>query len=188
MLIEYGETRMAAFQKNSFHRRGFLGLLVLLFPILPGVSLFAQTLEIKLVDGRNGRPMVGKTSYVNIWVGQQRKEAIAIPADEKGIARIQLTTNREEVNIPDSKDGRSIIVEHPVVMYDEFLRMNVPYASCAAKESNFSWLKSETFSAKDVLNRGYVSPNKCGRSADSPHPGQIVLFARPLTWWEKLKE
>jgi hypothetical protein len=36
-----------------------LNLLVTVLLILPAMSLAAQTLEIKLVDGRNGRPMVG---------------------------------------------------------------------------------------------------------------------------------
>jgi hypothetical protein len=178
MLIGYGEMRIS-----------LLKLFVLFFGILHGgVSLFAQTLEVKLVDGRNGHPMVGKTSYVNIWVGNQRKEAISIPADGKGIARIQLTLNPGEVNIPSSKNSGSILVEHPIVMYDESFRINVPYASCASKESNFSWLKLENFSTKEVLSRGYVSPNTCGKSTDSTHPGQLILFVRPLTWWEKLKQ
>ncbi len=188
MLIGYGETRMAAFRKKPLHCLGLLKLFVLLFLTLPGVSLFAQTLEIKLVDGRNGRPMVSASSYVNAWVGTQRKEAIAVPTDGKGVARIQLTLNPGEVNIPNSKNSGSIVVERPIVMYDESFRINAPYALCASEGSNYSWLRSEEFSTKEVLRRGYVSPNICGQSTDSPRPGQVILFVRPLTWWEKLKQ
>jgi hypothetical protein len=70
---------------------GTLKFPMALFLLLYGASLFAQTLEITLVDGRNGRPMVGRSSYVNVWVGRDRKEAIAIPTDRNGIARLQLT-------------------------------------------------------------------------------------------------
>lgn len=188
MLIGYGKTRMTAVRKKFLHCLRPLKLFVLLFLALPGVSLVAQTLEIKLVDGRNGRPMVGASSYVNVWVGTQRKQAIAIPADEKGIARIQLTLNPAEVNIPSSKDSGSIVVEHPVVMYDESFRINAPYALCASRESNYSWLRLEKLPTKEVLSRGYVSPNTCGKSTDSPSPGQVILFVRPLTWREKLKQ
>jgi hypothetical protein len=114
---------MAPFRKKPLYCLGLLKSFVLLFLTLPGASLFAQTLEIKLVDGRNGRPMVGSSSYVNIWVGNQRKEAIAIPADGKGIARMQLTLNSDEVNIPNSKNSGSIVLEHPIVMYDDSFRM-----------------------------------------------------------------
>ena len=188
MLIGYGKTRMTAFRKKPFPCLGLLKLFVLLFLTLPGVSLFAQTLEIKLVDGRNGRPMMGASSHVNVWVGTQRKEAVAIPTDGKGIARIQLTLNPAEVNIPSSKNSGSIVVEHPIVMYDEFFRINAPYVLCASKESNYSWLRLEKLTTKEVLSRGYVSPNTCGKSTDSPSPGQVILFVRPLTWWEKLKQ
>jgi|SRR6185312_2526600 len=136
------------------HCLGLREWFVLLLLTLPGASLLAQTLEIKLVDGRNARPIVGASSYVNVWVGTERKEAIAIPADETGVARIQLTHNPGEVNIPNSKNRGSIVVEHPVVMYADSLRINAPYALCASGGSNDSWLTSETFSTKEVLNHG----------------------------------
>ncbi len=41
---------------------GFLNFLVTVLLILPAMSLSAQTIEIKLVDGRNGHPMVGAAS------------------------------------------------------------------------------------------------------------------------------
>jgi len=40
-------------------RRGWLNLLVTVLLVMPAMSLAAQTLEITLVDGRNGRPMIG---------------------------------------------------------------------------------------------------------------------------------
>lgn len=132
--------------------------------------------------------MVGESSYVNAWVGTQRKEAIAIPTDGKGVARIQLTLNPREINIPNSKNRGSIVLKHPFVMYDDSFRINAPYALCASGGSNYSWLRPEKFSTKEVLSRGYVSPNTCGKSTDSPRPGQVILFVRPLTWREKLKQ
>jgi hypothetical protein len=60
-------------------------LLAALFLIVHGVALVAQTLEIKLVDGRNGHPMVGASSYVNVWVGTERKAAIVVPTDGKAL-------------------------------------------------------------------------------------------------------
>lgn len=188
MLIGYGEMQMAIFRKEPLRCLGRVKFLVLLFLVSPGASLLAQTIEIKLVDGRNGRPMVGASSYVNVWVGIERKEAIAIPTDGKGVARLRLTLNSNEVNIPNSKNSGSIVLERPIVMYDESFRINAPYVSCASKGSSYSWLRSEDFSTKEILSHGYVSPNTCGKSTDSPHPGQVILFVRPLTWREKLKQ
>jgi hypothetical protein len=165
-----------------------LKLLTSLLLILHGVSFSAQTLEITLVNGRNGRPMVGASSHVNVWVGTAVKEAIVIRTDGKGVARLQLTLNASEVNIPDSVFGGSIVVDHPVVKYDESFRINAPYVLCESGGSNYSWLGWENFSTREILHHGYSSPNTCGKVTVSPQPGQLILFVRPLTWLEKLKQ
>jgi hypothetical protein len=160
-----------------------------LFLILYGVPLSAQKIEIRLVDGRNGHRMAGAASHVNVWMGTERKEAIAIPADAKGVARLQLTLDNGKVNIPNpSRDSGSIVVANPVVEYNESFRINVPYVVCGPRGSNDSWLMSLHFSTKQILEHGYVSPNTCGKIVASPKAGQIILFVRPLTWWEILRQ
>jgi hypothetical protein len=163
-------------------------LLATLLLTMPTITLAAQTLEIKLVDGRNGRPMVGASAYVNVWVGGERKEAIAIPTDGNGVARLQLTLNPNEVNIPNSTGHGTIVANYPVVQYDESIRINAPYVLCGAGGGNESWLDSKNFITKDLFNHGYASPNICGNVTISPQPGQVVLFVRPLTFWEKMKQ
>jgi hypothetical protein len=180
---------MTIYWKQPLLLFGIVKFLMSLFLILYGAPLSAQKLEITLVDGRNGRPMVGASSYVNVWVGTERKEAIAIPTDRNGVARLQLTLNTGEINIPNSSEDRgSIVVDHPVVNYNESLRINAPYVLCGSGGSNRSWLRSENFSTKEILQHGYISPNTCGKATVSPQPGQVILFVRPLTWWEKLKQ
>lgn len=165
----------------------FSNLLATVLLVMSAMSLAAQTLEIRLVDGRNGRPMVGTSAYVNVWVGSGRKEAIAIPTDDNGIARIQFTLNPSEVNIPISTGHGTIVERHPVVKYDESFRINAPYVLCGAK-GNRSWLDLKNFSTKEVFDHGYTSANTCGKVAASPQPGQVVLFVRPLTFMEKMKQ
>jgi hypothetical protein len=157
--------------------------------ILCVATLSAQSLEIKLVDGRNGRPMVGKTSYVNVWVGPERKQAIAIPTDSNGVARLTLTRNNVEANTKHSAgSGSSTVVANPIVNYDEVLRINAPFAFCAPGGSNHSWLMQQSFSTRKLLEQGYVSPNTCGVATALAKVGQVVLFVRPLSWGERLRE
>jgi hypothetical protein len=167
---------------------GLLDFLLTVLLILPTMSLSAQMIEIKLVDGRNGRSMLGKSSYVNVWVGTERKAAIVVPTDGKGVARIQLTSNTSEVNIPNSTNSGSNVVEHPIVKYDESFQINAPYVLCEPGGGHYSWLEFKSFSTKEVLDHGYASANTCGKVTVSPQPGQVVLFVRPLTFWEKMKQ
>jgi hypothetical protein len=169
-------------------RCGWLNLLVTVLLVVSAMSVAAQTLEIKLVDGRNGRPMVGTSAYVNVWVGRERKEAIAIPTDDHGVARLQLTLNPNEENIPLSTGHGTIVEKHPVVKYDESFRINVPYVLCGAGEGSHSPVDLRNFSTKEVLDHGYTSGNTCGKVTATPQPGQVILFVRPLTFLEKMKQ
>ena len=165
----------------------WLNLLVTVLLVMPAMSLAAQTLEIKLVDGRNGRPMVGTSAYVNVWVGKERKEAIAIPTDD-GAARLQLTLNPNEENMPISTGHGTMVEKHPVVKYAESFKINVPYVLCGSGEGNHSPLDLNNFSTREILDHGYASGNTCGKVTATPQPGQVVLFVRPLTFMEKMKQ
>ncbi len=148
-----------------------------------------ETIKIKLVDGRNGHPMAGKASYVNVWVGTERKDAITIPTDVNGIASLQLTLNTAEINIPNLPSERgSIVVTHPIVKYNESLRINVPYALCQLNGGEYSWLKTMELSTSRVLQKGTTMANTCGKPIAAAKPGEVIIFVRPLTWCEKLKQ
>jgi hypothetical protein len=68
--------------------------LLLCVPGLVEAKLDAQEIKIKLIDGRNGRPLAN--TCVNLWVGKDRKEATAIPTDSQGTATLHLTTEAAE--------------------------------------------------------------------------------------------
>ena len=164
----------------------FKPLAVLFVLLSSGTALYAQSIRIKLIDGRNGRPMA--VTCVDVWVGTERKEAICIPTDPDGVARLRLTDDTGEIDIQNrSKHGGSIVAIDPVLKYEDSLAIQVGYAFCVPRASNYSWLALSRFSTKQLLQQGYVSPNTCGKATASPTPGEVVLFVRPLTWWEKLK-
>ncbi|HEV7220906.1 MAG TPA: hypothetical protein VGN39_18695 [Terriglobales bacterium] len=152
-----------------------------------GTILCAQMVTIKLVNGRNGNPM--SNSHVNVWVGTKRKEAMVIPTDKDGIARLRLTDNDNEadLHIREKHIGDNVVID-PIVKYDEYFRVNVPFVICYPHVRDYSWLAITDISTKQLLQQGIVWPNSCGKATASPRPGELTIFVRPLTWWEKLKE
>lgn len=151
-----------------------------------GMSLRAQTIRIKLVNGKNGHPLAG--TCVNVWAGSERKGAMAIPTDKDGIARLRLTDKNAEVNIQNQWKGCGLFgVINPVVRYADSIRVNAGYVSCKPHTPDYSWLAMTDFSTKKVIKSGFVTPNACGKAKASPEPGDIIFFVRPLTLWEKLK-
>jgi hypothetical protein len=167
-------------------RRALLGLVPLL---LTGhaSSLRSQTITIKLVNGRNGRPTTA--AHVNVWVGNVQKTAIAIPTGKDGIARLRLTGRDDEVDNPSRcKDCAEHVAIDPIVKYDDTLRVNVPFVLCQSGGSNYSWLAIQKISTKQLINEGVVMPNTCGTATASSNPGELIIFVRALNFWEKMKE
>ena len=147
--------------------------------LLCGVGLFgnAQSIRIKLVNGRNGRPIAN--THVNVWVGTERKDALAIPTDKDGVARLYLGEKNAEI------DTHSVL--NPVVRNSDTIAVNTGYVLCETRKSDYSWLATRTFATAEVLQHGIVTANSCGKATASPQAGEIVIFVRPLTWWEEFK-
>ncbi len=153
-----------------------------------GVPAYAQTIRIKLFDGRNGRPMA--RSCINLWVGHGRVAASVIVTDKEGVASLRLATRAAEANTEHwpSACTKRLEGREPVFKYANSVRINVGYVVCVPRGSNYSWLALMNFPTKKIFQSGIVTPNACGKARASPKPGEIILFVRPLTLWEKLKE
>ncbi len=124
-------------------------------------------------------------SHVNVWVGNDRKAALALPTDATGTAWLSLTDQDGKVNV-DIADGNVPI--DPVVRYRDSLRINVPYVLCQSPTPPYSWLASTAFFTKEVVEQGIVRPNSCGKATASKTPGKIIVFVRPLNFWEMLSQ
>ncbi len=160
--------------------------LMLLVFTSSGSLLCAQGVTIRLVNGRNGHPMAD--SHVNVGVGKNKRAAV-IPTNKDGIAQLRLTNNDDEVDFHYRCEtcGNFVAID-PVVKYDDSLRINVPYVLCQPGGPNYSWLAFRGFSTKQLIQQGIVTPNTCGKATASPKPGELIIFVRPLNFWEIMKQ
>lgn len=162
---------------------------LLVFPILnysQAVDLqpHAEAIKIRLVDGRNGHPLAD--SYVNTWVGKDRKEAMVISTDKDGFALLCFS---DAADTPQGSNGCGHPgSSSPTVKYDDSLRINVPFVLCQPHGGDYSWLKIMDLPTSRVLHEGVTMPNTCGKSSATAKPGEVIIFVRPLSFWEKLKE
>jgi hypothetical protein len=152
-----------------------------------GLTLNAQTVRIRLLDGKNGHPFAGKC--VNVWVGSGRKEAMALPTNQDAIASLNLTQNSAQVDTYLVWKACGLLgVINPIVKYSDQIEINTSYVSCEPHTPDFSWLAMKAFPTKEIVQSGIVTANTCGKAKASPEPGEIILFVRPLSFWEKMKE
>ena len=175
------------FRPARWYSNSLALLLMLLSTCFWGTVAHAQGLRIKLVNGRNGHPIAD--SCVNVWVGNARKEAMAIPTDKDGVAGLHLTESDGEIDVHNRwKACGDFGVINPVVKYSDSFRVNAGYVLCQRRRPDQSWLSIEAFSTQEVLRSGVVTDNACGRANALPEPGELIMFVRPLTLSEKLKQ
>ena len=77
---------------------------------------------------------------------------------------------------------------NPVVKYEDFVSVNVSYVVCEPHGTDFSWLEVKKLPTREVMRRGVVTANTCGKPTATPIPGQITIFVRPLNFWERLNQ
>lgn len=181
-----GRKRLFAMRHTS---KGFLALF--LFASCT-TTPSAQTIRIKLVDGRTGRLVSG--ACVGAWEkGARNKMSADIPADKDGVAQLRLTQKDSEVDIsynPKLGCGGNGAI-NPAFKYDDTLTIYVTgnHPSCALLESNpLARYKALDLSAKEVLQHGVVSANTCGEATASPQPGEVVVFVRTRNFQEKFRD
>jgi hypothetical protein len=154
-------------------------------------TLRAQTIEIKIVDGRNGRPMTQKCMYV--WVGRRSASTsgplLQTQTDDDGVVVLHFTQTEEPgINSQSQQLACGLLgVINPTIKYGDTISIQSGYVLCQPHTPDYSWLATKEFSTKDVIQSGVVTANACGKATASPKPGEIILFVRPLTWWEKFK-
>jgi hypothetical protein len=135
-------------------------LLALTAVFCTGTTLFAQEIRIRVLDGRNGRSIRGER--VNVLFDAQRSASL-VPTDQSGVAVVNL-------------DGDHL----------ETIRITSDYyVPCQPHPKDSPFL---SYSVKEVLQSGVASSNSCGKIEGSPKPGQLILFVRPRSFLERVRQ
>lgn len=147
---------------------------------LTGVSGNAQTLKVRLLNGISGKPI--GNAYINVWVGDQRKDAVSVPIGSNGEGAFILTSREAEVR---ADAGSVHLTSFP---YAPEIRLQVGFVLCQTMRPKYSWLQITPYSTDNWTHTGLVTANTCGKAVTKPEPGLLTVFVRPLTFWEKLSE
>ena len=153
---------------------------ILALSALTGAEGTAQTLNIKLLNGSDGKSIANAS--VNVWVGDQRKDAVPILIDSNGNGVLSLTSHEADVRV----QAESV---HPTTFpYAPEIRLQVGFALCQTTRQKYSWLQITPYSTDAWTRSGIVTANTCGDAKARTEPGVLTIFVRPLTFWEKLSE
>jgi hypothetical protein len=139
--------------------------LTLLLILFAADSAVAQQITIKLINGRNGRPM--KNVVIDVWFGERASGApLQVKTRQDGTVVVTIPGN-----------------EKSVVAAGEWV------ADCrGGNKPGNGFIDSNVYSVTQVSHTGIVAQNSCGTATQQPIPGTLALFVRPTHWWEKMRE
>jgi hypothetical protein len=142
-------------------RRAFVVLLFLGFNL--SLPVVAQTLTIRLLNGKTGKPIANK--HMTVRWGDSLFNPTNVLIGKNGIGSFDVQTGRTQFKL-----------ESPTSLKEPY---RDAYMGCNDPE-----LKK--VEVKQVVDTGYVAHNLCSRHTVKPKPGEIVFWAKPMPWWLKL--
>jgi hypothetical protein len=136
----------------------------------------AQTLTIRLINGKTGKPLGNKNvnvsfwwedptrPYKDKWVGLNPFLGADVYIDKAGTGHIQIPPNATRISVrPGSRVGNE--------------PFRIPYIACS-NPSAFD------VPVEAVLRSGFVPANECKANLNvKTTSGEIVYLATPLPWW-----
>lgn len=125
-----------------------------------GELAFAQTLIVKLVDAKSGKPM-GDQNLTVRWVDS---DSSVLALDESGSGRVKVPQGAKEfVMLPGPRKGSE--------------PNRVAFMNCN------QW-PSPLISVAEAVRTGIVPKNTCGAARANSHAGEIVFWALPRPFWD----
>lgn len=153
-----------------------------------GVTLHAQEVrfKIKVLNGRNGHPVAKSCVIVQVWRTKANEfSAGEVATDDKGEVWIRLS-NGTSVS-PGRKTSACFggATVDTVLEYGnsvDIIPNRDKAVDCRPPTNKWS-TRDYLYPVKLIGRRGFVGANTCGKAAATPTPGEVILFVRPVHWW-----
>lgn len=145
------------------------------------IGLVAQiaTIHVRVLDGRTGKSLSGmKLTFVDYHT------------DSNGATHADLNGR---MVVKTSADGDSYLATpdaHGVLVFNDLGNLTGAWTPCTRQklyDSNTRTYGNEhLYPVSTIVSLGLVATNNCSRRTATAKPGELVIFVRPWTWWEKL--
>ncbi len=140
-----------------------LVLVLLILGIVLSSPLAAQTITIRLLNGKTGQPMSNKNVTLEWSPGHFMQDSV-VYFGKDGIGKVEVPIGAVFFTMmPGPKVGKE------------------PYRVAFGDCNLVHW---ERIQIAEVLKNGYVPRNDCGKKSAVPLPGEIVFWALPIPWWQ----
>jgi len=166
--------------------------------VLLNGALRAQEVHIRVLDGYTGKPVTNEC--LNVWMDEWRSGTLVAPTDRDGIIVLHFAKNQVTADPgPSHGCGRNAVLGPKPLSNNEdnmFISGNM-YVVCqeyrkvapgASTNENLPNNRMPSYSLKRILESGITASNSCGEYRVAAKPGELIVFERPLHWWESIRQ
>lgn len=161
-----------------------------------GTLLHSQEIRIRVLNAHNGKPITN--DCVDIFV-HGVVTALVIPTDNMGVAVLHVEGERAvsaATGIGGACNGSGTL--YPAVGRGDRIHVSSDYyVACQeyVKARALRRVPSDpveemmpSYSIGNILETGVAASNTCGVFRVRAKPGELILFVRPLTWLERMRQ
>jgi hypothetical protein len=188
-------TRIRAVLTSQAFAQGFLiCVMVALFAPL----LYAQDIDIRVLNGRNGKPVTNE--YLNVSLGSWHGGDLVAPTNRDGVVVLHFGNNQVTADAasPHACNGMAVLGPKAVPNgMDGITVSGDDYAACQeygkivpGEPATPTLLKEimPSYPIKKILEWGVSAANRCGKFRAEAKPGELVFFVRPRSLLERMRQ
>jgi|SRR5208283_1520991 len=163
---------------------------------LPGPLLRAQEIQIRVLNGRNGKPVTNEC--LNVWLGPLHGTGLIAPTNKDGIVVLHLENDQmtADAQSPHACNGMASLgpkvlpqgTDAITILPDEYMACQEYAKVPNPAKPKFVAEVPPLYSIKKILESGVAASNTCGKFRAQAKPGELIFFVRPRSFWERLKE
>lgn len=169
----------------------FLLVLTWLLLYLCAPRAFAQEFSIKVLDGRNGKPITKEC--LNLWVGTLAGPHLVAATNRDGVVVLRLSDDK--IVATTACHGWPVQAAWPVgaegiLVTGDYYVACQEYASFVpnAKKPKFEARVPPLYSVKKIVESGFSTSNTCGKFRAEAKPGELIFYVRPQSFMEKMRQ
>lgn len=158
---------------------------VLLVLLAASSSAQSQEIRVRFLDGQTGHPVTYEAAQM--WVGTGTRLLLASAKNKEGTATFLYTGHSIRAVWPPNTKVRNIETEVSVALGSERIAVAPTVATDICWDMGPSHI-GPWYPVSEILQRGAVSENRCGKATAKAEPGELILFIKPLSVWRRLLE
>jgi hypothetical protein len=164
--------------------------LVCVLAAFSGPALHAQEIRIRVVNARNGKPITNEC--VNVWTLTWHGAHIVAATNKDGVAVLRLADNEilAETSCPGwpAQASRRSDVDAITISGDYYVACQECGKITPGEPPTDPLNTMPSYPIKRILESGISAANTCGKFRAEAKPGELILFVRPRSLWQKLRE